>query len=209
MALHLMRSSSFAALKPHDHRSGSVLPKEPIKARAPYLLKAIEIEIELQNIHPRFADQAKRASFDVIVDQRADPSLGQASLLGDARHLKAGRLGRDIRIQPRRRRRDGVDWKRPGGAGGAQGGGVGFQPLDQLAIDRTQIGAARVAGIVGRIDGLGGVLGIGGAGGRRTRMEIARRGEVSARSARSRRSCRHALEGCRLPGSGTGPGRCR
>jgi len=69
-------------------------------------LQSVEGHVQAQDIDAWLADQAEKASFDMLRDQVADPGFRQAARLGDARDLEERGGGRDVRIEAARRRRD-------------------------------------------------------------------------------------------------------
>ena len=77
----------------------------------------IEGEVQLQDVHARLADESEPRMLGEARDQRPDRGGVGAAGLGDARGLNVGVRRADVRIQPARRRRDGVGGDRTGVVG--------------------------------------------------------------------------------------------
>ena len=86
---------------------------------------------------------------------------------------------------------------------------VALDALGQCLAGRAEIGAHRVAGVVGRVDGLGRILRVGRVGRRRPAVEIFVVGERPDRSAPSRPPCRPSRSGCLAPDTGRSRRQCR
>ena len=59
----------------------------------------VQIEIEIEHIHSRFAEQAELPAFRVLLHQRPHVLLAHSALVGDSRNLKLRRRRRNVRIQ--------------------------------------------------------------------------------------------------------------
>ena len=94
----------------------------------------VQIEIQLQDIHARFAKQTKLPSFHVILDQRPDALLTHVSRLGNARNLIPRRIGRNVGIEPGPRCGHQVDWNGLAGIFGAELVDVALNALYKLRI---------------------------------------------------------------------------
>ena len=57
--------------------------------------------IDFEDIDPCFAQKAEKRLPDAPLDQRADLISVQSACLGHPFHLEKGRIGADIRVQPR------------------------------------------------------------------------------------------------------------
>ena len=69
----------------------------------------VEREVELEDVHARLAEETERAVVGVIVDEVEHVLERKATGLGDSRSLQPGVLGRDVGVETRAGRRDGVD----------------------------------------------------------------------------------------------------
>ena len=140
---------------------------------------AVEGQVDVEDVHPRFAPEAEEAGLDVAFDDGADAGLGEAAGAGDAGDLEAGGFGGDFGVEAAGRRGDevGGDGERGVGVFGAQAGDVGGDAGGEGLGGGAEVGAGGVGGVVGGGDGFGGVGGVGGGGGRGAALEVARAGE--------------------------------
>lgn len=125
----------------------------------------VESEIQFQDINARFAEEAELAMDGVRLNQRTKFRFGDGARFGDARDLKVGGFGRNVRIEAR-----GRSCKEIGRNGrvrvfGVKSGCIRFDAVCQRVIGRAKIGTA------------GGDRVIAGASGGGPRMEVNGRDE--------------------------------
>src|SRR4051794_8226519 len=73
----------------------------------------VELEVQLEHIHPRLTEKAERPAFRVRRDDDAHLSLGDPAGLRYSRDLDHGRRHGDMRIKPARAPGHEIDRDRP------------------------------------------------------------------------------------------------
>ena len=166
--------------------------------------QAVQVEVELEDVDARLAEEPEQRLLGVPGDDRADRVGRHAARRRDPGDLVLGRRRADVRVEARRGGRDQVD-------------GIGPPPfaawqlrrrasviaVDQVLVRRAEVRAGRAAGVVAQ--GLPSC-----AGRRRAAPEVLSAGERLPDQASSRRSGRPSRRASiRWPGAGRRPGRSR
>jgi len=91
-------------LKTEKKRGGNVPPPHfQGKSTEDLFCELVEVDIQREHVDPRFAEQAKLAARDVLLDELAHLVLAETAGLRDARGLIKRGVGRDVWVQPRTR----------------------------------------------------------------------------------------------------------
>src|SRR5262249_29176497 len=102
-------------------------------------MRCIQIQIQLQNVHTRFTEDAELAAIGVFSDKFPQARLCDMAFAGDSRNLERRGGRRNIRIEPRARGGDEVDRNRCRWVLGVKLLHVAGYPLNECLVGWSEV----------------------------------------------------------------------